>query len=417
MKKFFHALWRLIRSNLLLKVMSVLFAVVLWSYVLADTNPQRETTMHDITVRYENYEDLTAKGLAISGSLSDVLNTVDIRVEVSQSELKYISDENVSAVIDLSLINGVGERTLRVTPRTEYGRVIGFSHEVTLYVDNLVTNTVPVNVKVTGTVPYGYYASDPKITPDVVSISGAWVDVEKVKSAEYTVDLTGLTQGVNQSVEVELLDDQRQPVDKRLFSGSVPSVILTMDVLAQKTVPVDAEGSVLGQDNLAVGYEITELTCEPATVQIVGEKSVLDAIDTIALVPYSVSGASADVVVPMDYDLPDGVSVIGEEKARVYIGIREVPQEQTYTDIDIQQKNLGSGLTAKLSQTATDVTVFAGISHLSQLDKSQIVPYVDLNDLEPGVHSVPVVFEIPEGFLPDNFTSSITAVTVTVRKQ
>ena len=39
MKKFFNALWGIFRNNLLLKVMAILFAVILWSYVLSETKP------------------------------------------------------------------------------------------------------------------------------------------------------------------------------------------------------------------------------------------------------------------------------------------------------------------------------------------------------------------------------------------
>ena len=40
---------------------------------------------------------------------------MNARIEVEQSDLKYLSNENVYAYIDLSTINGTGEHTLKIT--------------------------------------------------------------------------------------------------------------------------------------------------------------------------------------------------------------------------------------------------------------------------------------------------------------
>ncbi len=413
--KFFKAIWGMLCSNIWLKIMALLFALILWSYVLSETNPERERWMNDITVRYENSEELKAKELAISGSLSNILDTIDVRVEVKQSDLKYLSDENVRAYIDLSTINGKGPKTVEVFVETQYGKVLTKNpSEVTLMVDDFVTKTIPVNVDISGSVPDGYYASEPEISPDVVYISGARVDVEKVASAVCSINLTGLTKGYNKSVEVDLLDTDGKPIDSELFAGSIPSVIVNLEVLAKKTVSVDAAGSILGQDDLAPGYEITNIWALPETVEIIGEKSVLSSISKIMLEPYSVSGATEDAAILLDYIPDDGVRVLSTDKAQVNISIRQITETKEYGNLDIQQKNLSRNLDAKLSEDRIDVDVIAGTVELSTLDKSDIVPYVDLEGLTPGVYILDVLFELPEGFTEDNFTPSVKTVTVTI---
>ncbi len=415
MKKVFSFIWRMLRGNLVLKIMALLFAVILWSYVLADINPPRERVMADIKLRYTNAEELKAKGLDISGSLSDVLDTVDVRIEVRQSEIKYLSDQNVRATVDLSTINGPGLRTLKIMPTTTYGQVLDvYPPTVELYVDHYETRTIPVNVEVTGSVPQGYHASEPEITPGVVTISGASVDVEKVAGAVCTVDLSGLTEGFNKSLEVRLLDDDGNVVDKSLFAEGLPSVIVNLKVLAKKSVPVNAKSAILGQDELAAGYEIAGISCVPDTVEIVGDASVLDTVNSINLVPYSVSGASNSVAMLLDYQPPEGVSVLTGNKAQVYIEIRQIMETKDYSRIDIGVRNLAVGLTAQLSETQTDVTVIAGTAQLSALDRSDIVPFVDLEGLGRGVHTVYVQFEIPEGFSAENFSADISTIIVKI---
>jgi YbbR domain-containing protein len=402
----------------LLKIMALLFAVILWSYVLAEINPPRERILQDIPVRYQNMEDLTAKNLAISGSLSDMPESVDILVEVNQSDIKYLSDENIEAYVDLSMINSTGERTLRIktTPRRVQVLKV-YPSEVTLYTDAYVTRTVPVNIDIIGNVPSGYYASIPVITPNVIGISGARVDVEKVESAVCTIDLNGLTQGYNKSMEVTLLDSRGEIIDASLFSGNLQSVIVNLSVLPKKTVSVDAAGAILGQDSLAPGYEITGISCNPARVSIVGEKSVLDGITALPLVPYSVSSASGDIVVLLEYAPPEGVTVLDTDKAEVYISIREKTDVKKYSSVGIRQKNLSARQEAVIDQSTIDVTVLSGISEVSRLSRADIVPYVDLEGLKPGVYSLDVLFEIPDGFTAENFSSTPATVTVTVKRK
>ena len=417
MKKFLAAFWRMLRSNLLLKIMAILFAVILWSYVLSETNPQRQRTLDNIPVIYENMDALTAKDLAISGSLSDILDTISVTVKVNQSDLRYLNEEDIKATVDLSTINGTGEHTLKITVSTSRGQVVSKNpSEVTIYADEYVTRTVPVNVELSGSVPDGYYISTPELTPNVVDISGAKVDVEKVTSATCLIDVGGLTHWDNKSVDVTLLDNDGLAVDSSLFSD-LPSVIVSMSILPEKTVPVDAAGAILSQDSLAPGYEITGITCTPENVTIVGEAAAIQDIESVSLVPYSVSGASVDAVVMMDYALPAGVSVLDSDKAEVYVSIREITDTKKYTGITIEQKNLASGLTADMDQDTADVTVLAGVSKISALDRADIVPYIDLDGLEPGTYTLNVQFEIPEGFVTENFSSAPATVTVEIRRK
>lgn len=413
MKRVLEFVWGVLRNNLVLKIMAVVFAVILWSYVLAETNPTRERTIPDVKIQYENYEDLRAKGLDISGNLSDVLDSVDVRVGVQQSALKRYS---VTAYIDLSKVNGPGEEELEISVTPVSCQVLSVSQRtVRLTIDEYKTRTVPVNVNVTGSVPNGYYAMAPEISPDVVTIGGASVDIEKVSSAVCDINLNGLTEGYNKSVEVKLLDNEGNEIDKTLFSDGFTSVNVNLKVLATKTVSVDVRNAIMGQDELAAGYEIANISCVPGTVQIAGDPDVIRDISTIGLTPYSVSGASTSVAILLDYQPKDGVTVLTADKAQAYIEIRQVMDTRDFSDIGIEARNLADGLSAQLSVDRADVTVMAGMSQLSRLKREDIVPYVDLEGLGKGQHTASVQFELPEGYLPENFSADVGTVSVTIK--
>lgn len=414
MKKFFRALWRMIRGNIVLKIVAVLFAVVLWSYVLGETNPVRTTYVNNVPVKWDNVASLKDKNLAISGNLQDILNTVNVRIQVNQNQYKLVNQQSVHASIDLSTLNGTGEQPLKVNWTTDYGSKLEITpSEVSVYVDKYKEKDVPVKVETAGSVPSDFYADTPVVSPDVIRIGGAMADVSKVVSAICTVNLNGLTDGFSRSYDVKLLDETGAEVDPKLFSN-VPSVIINESVQPVKTVPVDVQGSLIGQDSLAPGYEIISVKCDPESVRIVGDKAALDAVSSIQLTIPSIAGFSADAVLPVEYKLPAGVKVLDSASAQVTVNIREISSQQTYKNVTVKLKNVPVGMTAAVDPASVNVTVTAGVPRMSKLLRSQVVPYVDLDGLGPGVYSLPVKFELPDGFVAENFAPGSATVNVTI---
>ncbi len=417
MKKVLNFIWGLLKNNLPLKIMAVLFAIVLWSYVLAQTNPVRERTFDNIQVNYTGTAELQANGLAVSNTLSDAVLTVGIRVEVDQNNAKYVTKDNVTATVDLAKVSSTGELTFEIKASSPYGtaEVIG-SKTVKLYIDKYTSRPLPVTPQFTGRAETGYYASEPVFEPDVVTISGARSDIAKAVRAVCPIDLSGLTEWKKKSMSVTVLDDEDNALDPNLFSQSLPSVIVGMDILPVKTVPVDVQSSIFGQDSLAPGFEVKSIECDPATVRIAGTEEALAGVTSIPLVPYSVSDASGDVSVMLYYQPPEGVTVLGTTQAQVTVTIREKTATEDFTGVGIDVRNLGKGLNVQLSQTEVDVTVLAGVSAMSTLTAADVVPYIDLNGYGEGTYTVDILFELPEGFASENFTPRPLTITVTITR-
>lgn len=417
MKTVLKAIWNVLKSNPVMKITAILFAVILWSYVLSETNPDRQKWIENVPIHYEGMEELNENNYMIVGNLADALGTVNVYVSVKQNEVNSLSIKSVDAYVDLSAINDVGECTVNVDVTNNISGITVLSSStdtVTLNVDYYESKQIPVEVKTTGSVPDGYYASVPEIAPTTVEIEGARTDIGKVASAVCNIDLTGLTEGFNQNMSIDLLDYDGNVLDKDLFPIDLPSVTVKLDVQHMKTVPIDVESSIVGQDEVASGYEVSDIECTPKTVDIAGDAETLANIDSITLAPYTVSGKTVSESIALDYNPPEGVTVLTTEKAQVYITIREVTKTKTYTDVSLETKNLSSGLDTDFNESKVDVTVAAGVSEMSALDRSDIVPYVDLDGLEAGVYSCDVLFEIPSGFTEENFIASPSTVTVTI---
>ena len=112
MRRFFSAIGNSFRNNLLLKIMSVIFAFIIWSYVMAAENPVREITVKDVKVSYIGTEELVAKELTISKD--DLIEAVDVSIMAGQNSHKNITNQTVRATVDFSEISTRGEAKLKV---------------------------------------------------------------------------------------------------------------------------------------------------------------------------------------------------------------------------------------------------------------------------------------------------------------
>ena len=154
----------------------------------------------------------------------------------------------------------------------------------------------------------------------------------------------------------------------------------------------------------------------PQTVDIIGNKSVLDSIDSVALTPVSVSGTSEDIVRLLDYDLPRGVSLLSEGQAQVYISIKEITDVKTFDRVPVELMNIPKGMSASLDISSIDVSVIAGVNKLDQLFKQDITAYVDLDGLSAGKHTLTIMYTLPEGFDEQSVSSTTKQVVVTLSK-
>ena len=106
-----------------LKVISFVFAIILWGMVMSQTNPPRIKMVYDVPVELVGLETLNSRGLSLATEAEELPDTVDIRLEVPMDDLSRVSMENVSASLDLSRVMTTGQHELNVDLRTTYGTV------------------------------------------------------------------------------------------------------------------------------------------------------------------------------------------------------------------------------------------------------------------------------------------------------
>ncbi|MEL7610008.1 MAG: CdaR family protein [Bacillota bacterium] len=408
---------RLFGRNLVLKILSLVFATLLWGYVLTDINPIRTKTLTGVSVSFEGEADLIARGLIVRGIRSELLSDVEVKVDIELTHYMDLSASDVTATVSLKDINKADDAyRVKVVPYTSTGSVQSVSPQyVYLDIDTYATKSVPVEVQYEGTLPANYWAGVPVLSRDTVEIRGATQDVNRVSRAVCYVALTDRIQSYNDAVNVVFLDRDGAEVNPGLFIGETAAVTVKLPVLPKKTVPLDLDGALLGLDSLPVNYEIVEKKTNPETVDIVGPKELLNAIDKLELESIDLSGRKENVLEQLDIKVPDGVQVIGSSTVEAFINIQEKPLERAFVQRPVTVVGLGKGLRATLNPELVDVLIKGRISLVSSLKNTDIKLKIDVTGLNTGTYTLPVTVEIKNADTLNELEHTLSANDIIVR--
>src|SRR5690606_13730424 len=92
--------------------------------------------------------------------------------------------------------------------------------------------------------------------------------------------------------------------------------------LSSRTVPVNPV--VTGTP--ASGFRVASVDVEPLTVTVEGDLDELAELVSADTAPVVVSGATRNLTVEVPFTLPTGVSVVGDQTARVVVHIEPVTE-------------------------------------------------------------------------------------------
>lgn len=388
-------LLRRLARNPFLKLLSLVFAIILWAMVMSQTNPDRTKVVYDVPLEIRGLTELNARGLSLATESDELPSTVDVHLEVPMNDLSRATTDNVHATIDLSRITTTGDYSLQVNLTTVYGEATSSSvSSVDVVVESLTTSVVPVQVTTTGTLSENYRLGSIVATPSQFQITGPETDVNRVAAAVVEVDLTNLTADFNRSVVYTLVDENGQAVESANITSTIGnSVSVSIPVYPIKEVPITYESSTTGL--LRDGFYLEGIEVAPSTVRIAAPQAVLDEIDSVQVSTIDLEGVSASFTTTLPLKLSGEVVWSSVSEVDVVVRVREEEQTRTFTGLPVTYHNLAAGLQAELYDVTADVSVTMARSALERLTNDDISVYVDLAGYEAMADSaVPVSVSI-----------------------
>lgn len=413
-------------NNLTLKLLSVVFAIILWSFTITRTNPQRTKRISDVPITAVGLASLENNGLTLRDG--DDLGNIQVKVSVAHSDFKLIDKNYISATVDLSKITSAGTVTVpvivSVNSTADIGTPVANPSSVSLTIDELVTKSVPVSLHESGTLKDGLISLSPSY-PETVEISGSSYYVEKIAKAVLDVDLSSLNDGDKVSGMCRFTDEKNNVIK---FTGK--SITADMDVRTIKEVKINAENAIVNADNVAVGYQFESVSA--GKIKICAHKILLDSIEDISPTAIDLTGKDDTFTTcALEFDLPEGVSIVpGQGTAEAEIKISEatssltVKRNITVSGFDGTSASITAGRTTRRITADGVVAIEATVELsgpaplLNAIGDADVMVRLSLSGKGAGTYELE-----PTVILSSAYASRITAkltsptqVSVTVRK-
>lgn len=410
-------LWASLSNNLWLKLLSVVLALFLWSYVISTTpSITRDKTLSDISITVTGQSVLEdSRGLAVLTDLN-ALESVRVRVRVSQSSYAQVTSDNVRVELDLSSIRQEGKQSVRLQGSTTYGSVVEvYPQYIDLEVEKRDQRYVPVNVELTGVDTTSYWYSVSSRNPSQVVVSGPTSLVKTVSSAQVLLDVSGLTETHSWEEGFQLLDAQQQEIPGAL-SVSTSSVRVTVEVYPIRVLTLSQEADQLTSGQVPEGYRVDQVEVNPTQVVVAAEQALLDGLTELTIEPVDLTGATQTFTAIAQVQTLKGIKYLSSDEVSVTVTISEQELTKRFSNVSLNLENQPQGMQAVPSAKQVDVKVTGPYSLVSQLIREDIQATVDLAGLTQGQYELPV--EIAVDNYPDLVCSAQpAAITVTVSQE
>ena len=398
-------------KNIAIKVLSLMFAILLWGYVLMTQNPPRVKTVTDVTVSIEGEADLTTRKLTLRGDRAALLEDVSVRVRTELTSYADISADDITASINLSRITSTGKHTVRIHAKSSSGDVVSVSpSEIEVEIDTLTTRNIPIEIHEEGELPEGYWAGDVQLDSATVLLEGQGPDLEKIVKEVGKIDLTNRTDRLNQSIMLALYDKEGNVVESSILFGGMPTVVAKQEILPSKLVPIDVDGAIIGREELPENFEIASYgtSLESTLVRIVGDADVIQKIESLSLEPVDVTGCTESIQQELAINVPEGVRIIGADSVNLQVTIREKTAVLEFTELPIEIVGLARKQTATLSQELANVTFSGRVSLLAGITRGDVKVYADVTGLAAGTHDVKLALQIDGEDVPSDLQYEFT---------
>lgn len=379
-----------VSRNIGLKLLSVLAALFLWSYVItANPDITRDKTLSGVGVNVTGQSLLTSRNLALLTDVSTELTSVRARVSAPQSSFGLINDTNVRAELDLTSVRTTGPQRVNLKGTSVYGDVVQIWPEyVEIEVEELMQRYVPINVTLKGTDKDAFWYTT-RSNPTQVTVSGPASVVQTVSSADITLDVSGFTSSQVKAQQFTLKDSQGNEIERDL-SLSTSSVMVYVDIYPAKTVPIVSGAENVLTGTIPTGYEITSVEISPSTALIAADQTLLDTIDSLAFSKIDVSNRTSSFTRTVNLSSLNGLKYVSTDQVTVSVSIAEIDTTRKFEQVPVSFVNGSEAFDVSSEIESVAVVVTGPYAQVESLQAESIIATVDLAGLEAGEYDLPV---------------------------
>ncbi len=392
-------------NEIALKVISVIVALVMWMYVMNEKNPQVTYVIRDVPVKLVNMNE---DRFTLKDSSQEFF--INVKVRGRRSIVVDLKPEDIDARANmLGRMEGKNLIPIRVSVPNNVELVDFSPREISIDLDKVVEEQFPVAVDLVGTPVKGYAAATPVVKPEAVVIRGPRSLLNSIKKVVCRVDISDKSTAITSNLPLRVLDDKGQNIKGVSIEPKMVEVTVPIVPVKRVSVKPDIRG------NLADGFTIKDITCNPRFVEVTADKEVLETLESISTEPLSVQNSNRSIVRQLKLILPDNVKLLREDENTVTVTVEiEGSSLKTlnFSSNEIILENLPNNATGTVEQSDISLTIRGPNGSINGIGKSSVKLYADVSGLSEGEHTVNLKTEIVEPYTIIDIRPSNIKVTI-----
>lgn len=275
--------------------MAFLVACGLWLYVMNEQNP---FTVRSFVV------PLTKANLPADMVVSDMPETVKIRIRGPRAAVASIGANTVSAYVDFS--GAVKGRNLyNVQGKTAIGEVIDVAPSLLqLAVDIVGERVMEIEPRIMGVPNSGVTVGKMDVHPMKVDVKGASGRIAEIGKVVVLVDVSNRDKNFEDDAAVVAISkDGTEMYDVNVTPSKVHVSAVVLKQLATNNFPIVADLT----GTLPPGFAVDSISVSPQTVKLTAEPGLLANITEIKTAPVVLDKLSGDLEMQMPLSIPEKV--------------------------------------------------------------------------------------------------------------
>lgn len=262
-----------LKDNFVLKIISVVIAIILWIAVQTSVNPQIEWKIRE-EVDFTNHKVLQNRNLYI---VNKDKYSVDVKVKGSLIDLMLRKSDDCKVKCDVNSVNIAGEyddlsfTCASVSGKLKY-EIVSSKENLIVDIRNIKTAEKEIKIETEGSVKEGSYTSKKhmKTESKTITVKGVESDVEAVSGGKVSVKLNGRDSDFSEKLPIVFYDshgEEFEPEFPDMFEPkSGAGVRVDVEVFVKKNVKIEVKG--ISED--------VETEIIPSEIEVYGKKEAIE---------------------------------------------------------------------------------------------------------------------------------------------
>ena len=375
-----------LKKDINVKIISVLFAVLLWFFVLDSSANPFDTATLNIPLKIQNEYLLQEKGLGLKNK--DFVSNVNIVIKGRRDKINSITANDFEAVLDYSRIKNSGNEDLTIDVKTNKE---GISIEakkpqaINVQVEKIIKASFKVEIEPKGKLRENYKIIKKASDPEYIEIEGIESLVKSVAVVKTEININGLSKIPIMRAECKMFGKNG---DEITGLGKNYNVDIALEVAKEVPVTPVLRGK-LARDFVDKGTKIS-----PEKVLITGLPDVIEKIESVETEAVNIENLNKNAEVVSFLKVPEGVRLVDsarEVKVSVYVE-QLIRRDYVFTkdEVAMVNKENDDSLNYEIVNNNITVGIKGRQKELDQFNKSSLKPTIDVSRLTEGTHKVPL---------------------------